>query len=78
MSLISLPPLLFKFQQQLTFLNQDLEKSNKVGIIQMRFDQEQHRLYLVDDKGYLKCYDVSQIIGRLLKLSTLRSSSKDA
>ena len=44
----------------------------------MRFDEEQHRLYLVDDKGYLKCYDVSQIMGRLLKLSTLRSSSKDA
>jgi len=42
-----------------------LEKTKRVGVVCMQYDQLKRKLYLGDDRSFVKCYDVSQVVNAL-------------
>jgi hypothetical protein len=53
------PPLLYKFTIVDSFINFDSEETGEpLGITYSVFCNKTDRLFLTDEKYYLKCYDV--------------------
>lgn len=64
-SIVGLPPLLFKYTKIHTFTNLETDTRNSVGIVSMCLCNKTSRIFLLDDKGFLKCFDVSEIFNLL-------------
>lgn len=62
-NLFAIPPLNNKFEKLLSFGHRDCEKEGNVslGITTSCYDEERNLLFVVDDKMYLTCYDLSEI-----------------
>lgn len=57
------PPLLYKFNVVESLINFDKEEiSEPVGISHAVFCQKTNKLFITDDKLYLKCYSLDRIV----------------
>lgn len=43
----------------------------------MSYDESKKRLFIADDKSFIKCYDVKQIMERLINRELMSKSSRD-
>ena len=62
--MISFPPLSFKYQNVFSYYNKH-DSGPSVGIVQIVLDQEKNRLFLIDERFILKCFDIGGILKKL-------------
>ena len=61
--MIALPPFLYKYTKLFTFAISDPESPGQsVSISSAIYDEPAKRLFLADDKGYVRCIDITPII----------------
>jgi len=60
-SIVGLPPLLFKYTNIHSFTNIDPDTKSAVGIVSMSLCNKTSRIFILDDKGFLKCFDLLEI-----------------
>ena len=60
-SIVGLPPLLYKYTNIHCYANLDSDSKSAVGIVSMSLCNKLSRIYILDDKGMLKCFDLSEI-----------------
>ncbi|CAD8133059.1 unnamed protein product [Paramecium octaurelia] len=66
-SIMSMPPVLHRFAKIFTFTNVDPEiPSQLLGISNAVFSQEKKVLFLSDDKGFIKCFEVDWLVDFLI------------
>lgn len=75
-SIVGLPPLLFKYTSIHSFSNIDPDNKSSVGIVSMALCNRTSRIFILDDKGFLKCFDLTEIFSVLKtqKNKTVRDS----
>lgn len=62
-NIIAVPPLIFKNTKVYSFKNYDPTESNQVlGISNSIYYSKLMQLFISDDKGYVKCLDISKIV----------------
>jgi len=64
-SIVGLPPFLFKYTNIHCFSNLDIETKSTVGIVSMSLCNKTSRIFILDDKGFLKCFDLSEVFNVL-------------
>lgn len=64
-SIVGLPPLLFKYTKIHSFTNTDQETKTSVGIVSMCLCNKLSKLYILDDKCFLKCFDLTEVVNVL-------------
>ena len=64
MNLISFPPLSFKYQCVFSHYNKH-NTGPSTGIVQIVLDQEKNRVFLIDERHILKCFDVTSLLKKL-------------
>ncbi|CAD8135461.1 unnamed protein product [Paramecium pentaurelia] len=68
-SIMSMPPVLHRFVKVYTFTNIDPEiPSQLLGISNAVFSQEKKVLFLSDDKGFIKCFEVDWLVDFLINV----------
>ncbi|CAK75155.1 unnamed protein product (macronuclear) [Paramecium tetraurelia] len=66
-SIMSMPPVLHRFVKIFTFTNVDPEiPSQLLGISNAVFSYEKKMLFLSDDKGFIKCFEVDWLVDFLI------------
>jgi hypothetical protein len=59
---VGIPPFPYRFEKLTAFKHKDFEKEGAtVGVRLSCYSRRSQLLYVVDDKMYLSCYDLSQI-----------------
>ncbi|CAD8044697.1 unnamed protein product [Paramecium primaurelia] len=68
-SIMSMPPVLHRFVKVYTFTNIDPEiPSQLLGISNAVFSQDKKVLYISDDKGFIKCFEVDWLVDFLINI----------
>lgn len=65
---IALNPLLYKYQKVFSFFNVDPEQAGQtLSILNCQYSPQHDCLYMTDDKGYIKCYDIKAVVDILVE-----------
>ena len=64
-SIVGLPPFLFKYTNIHCFSNIDPDTKSLVGVVSMSLCNKTSRIFILDDKGFLKCFDLVEVFNLL-------------
>ncbi len=63
-----MPPLMCKFQKVFFWVNKDLEKAGFSSAVNLsKYNPTNNWFYTIDDKSYIKAYDLSPLHKELLE-----------
>jgi WD40 repeat protein len=61
-SFVALPPLIFKYTKVFSYINTDPELRMAVGIVTMIYCDKNEKIFIADDHGFIKCFDISGVL----------------